>query len=309
MDEKANVLIVDDEVRIVRSVDRLLRAHYNVFTATNGKEALDILRKHRIHVILSDQRMPEMTGVELLAKVKQLSTNTTRVLLTGYSDLSAVVHSVNEGEIFRYITKPWNNEELLEVVARAADIALDLFRVALASPEATANDGAESTVLALDSQNELKANLEALIGKKASIVSVTNSVSAIDYLAKNDVTVIVADSSNNVKDILAFISVVKNAYPHILSIAITDRADAHRLIDLINEGQIYRYMAKPVSLGQLKIFLMSAIRYQKKLVAQPELVKRHQVQEIADQETREIGNSLFQRLRAFLFQPVDTPVE
>ena len=136
MDMQTNILIVDDESRIVRTLDRLVRPHAQTFLAGSGAEALDILRKNRIHVILSDQRMPEMTGVEFLAQAKQLSSNTTRILLTGYSDLTAVENSVNEGEIFRYITKPWNNDELLEVVKQAAEISLKLFQHTSAAPKA-----------------------------------------------------------------------------------------------------------------------------------------------------------------------------
>ena len=121
----------------------------------------------------------------------------------------------------------------------------------------------------------------------------------MDYLASHNVNLVVTDSGENIKEDLAFIKVAKANYPSILSVIITEKADSNRLISLINEGQIYRCMAKPIGLGQLKMYLMSALRYQKKLLAQPELADRHQVQEIEDEETRKIGNSLYQRLRSF----------
>jgi len=299
MDKQANILIVDDELRVVRTLNRLLRPQAHTFLAGSGKEALEILRNNRIHVILSDQRMPEMMGVELLAKVKQLSSNTTRILLTGYSDLTAVTNSVNEGEIFRYITKPWNNKELLEVVDQAVEISLKLFQLVSVSPEAAPDDDKAATILAFDEQGSLKSMLEGLMGKKAQVSSVTTPAAAMERLANHDINIIVTDPGKNNKQYLAFIKVAKANYPSILSVVITEKADSNQLISLINEGQIYRYMTKPVSMGQLKMYLMSALRYQKKLLAQPALAKRHQVQEIKDEEVREIGNSLFKRMRMF----------
>jgi len=267
MEIQTNILIVDDESRIIRTLGRLMRPHYQTFLANSGEEALDILRNNRIHVIISDQRMPEMTGVELLAKVKQLSPNTTRVLLTGYSDLSAVVNSVNEGEIFRYITKPWNNDELFKTVKQAADISLKLFDVKVVpeNKSETSADNETSTILTLDSDASLKPTLEGIIGRKAKIVSVVSPTDAMDYLATHDVNIVVTNSSDNLKEDLAFVKVTKANYPQILSVVITEEADSHRVIGLINEGQIYRYLIKPVNLGLLKIYLLSALRYQKKL--------------------------------------------
>ncbi len=301
MEIQTNILIVDDESRIIRTLGRLMRPHYQTFLANSGEEALDILRNNRIHVIISDQRMPEMTGVELLSKVKQLSPNTTRVLLTGYSDLSAVVNSVNEGEIFRYITKPWNNDELFKTVKQAADISLKLFDVKVVpeNKSETSGDNETSTILTLDSSASLKPTLEGIIGRKAQIVSVISPTDAMDYLATHDVNIVVTNSSDNLKEDLAFVKVTKANYPQILSVVITEEADSHRVIGLINEGQIYRYLIKPVNLGLLKIYLLSALRYQKKLLLQPELAIRHQVAEIQDEEGRKLGASLFQRLRSF----------
>ncbi len=301
METQTNILVVDDESRIIRTLGRLLRPHYQTFLANSGEEALDILRNNRIHVIVSDQRMPEMTGVELLSRVKQLSPNTTRVLLTGYSDLSAVVNSVNEGEIFRYITKPWNNDELFEVVRLASDIALKLFdiKTVAESTAETSGDNDISTILVLDSSASLQSTLEGIIGRRAQITSVSTPSDAMDYLAAHDVNVVVTNSSDNLKEDLAFVKVAKANYPQILSVVITAEADSHRVISLINEGQVYRYLTTPIGLGQLKIYLLSALRYQKKLLLQPELAVRHQVAEIQDEEGRKLGASLFQRLRSF----------
>lgn len=109
---KAKILFVDDEERVVNLLKMMFRSTHEVFTATSGKAALEIIETHSIQVIVSDQRMPGMLGTELLSTVRKVSPNTMRILLTGYSDLAAIVGSVNDGEIFRFVNKPWNNEEI-----------------------------------------------------------------------------------------------------------------------------------------------------------------------------------------------------
>ena len=107
------VLCVDDEVNILNSLKRLLRKEdYTVLTATSGPEGLSLLEKQPVQVVISDQRMPEMTGTEFLKKVKERYPNTIRVILSGYAEAPALLGAINEGEVFRFLTKPWNDEEL-----------------------------------------------------------------------------------------------------------------------------------------------------------------------------------------------------
>lgn len=113
---KHNILLVDDEVSITNSLQRLFRKEkYRIFTASSGQDALDQMRQadKPISLIISDQRMPGMTGAEFLEKAKKIFPNGIRFLLTGYSDMDAVVDAVNKGRIHRYITKPWNGEDLI----------------------------------------------------------------------------------------------------------------------------------------------------------------------------------------------------
>ncbi len=119
--EKPPILLVDDEPEILTSLKGLLRREFTLHTAQSGKEALEILRNHPIHVIMTDQRMPEMTGAELLNKSKSLSAHAMRIVFTGYADIKAVVDAVNSGQLFRYITKPWDPDELVAALHEAAD--------------------------------------------------------------------------------------------------------------------------------------------------------------------------------------------
>jgi len=117
-----NILYVDDEANNLVSFKAVFRIKYNIFTAISGEEALKILHNNPINVIITDQRMPQMTGVEFLESILPQFPDPIRVLLTGYADMNAVVDAVNKGKIFHYLTKPWNEEELDMVINRAYDI-------------------------------------------------------------------------------------------------------------------------------------------------------------------------------------------
>lgn len=111
---KPTVLLVDDEESILNSLRRLLRSQpYNVLLATSGAQALEILAQQPIDLVMSDARMPNMDGATLLAYVHLHYPHTTRIMLTGYADPSAIIKAINEGQIHRYISKPWHDEELL----------------------------------------------------------------------------------------------------------------------------------------------------------------------------------------------------
>ena len=123
--DKISILYVDDEENNLISFKATFRLKYNVFIAISGADAIDILEKNVIHVIITDQRMPNMTGVEFLEKVIEKFTDPIRILLTGYTDMNAVVDAINKGKIFHYLTKPWNEEELDKTISRAYDIFLE----------------------------------------------------------------------------------------------------------------------------------------------------------------------------------------
>lgn len=115
------ILFVDDEPDIVDSLRRSFRKVYAVLTATSGNEALELLKTCNVDLIISDQRMPGMTGDELLARAKIMQPDAIRILLTGYSDLESMMKCVNEANIYKYLTKPWEPEVLKLTVDRALE--------------------------------------------------------------------------------------------------------------------------------------------------------------------------------------------
>jgi DNA-binding NtrC family response regulator len=117
------ILFVDDEEKVLKALQRgLLDEPYSCLFANSGKEALDILEKNEVHVICTDMRMPEMNGLELLKIVKEKYPMIVRLVLSGYTQVGMLLTAINQGEIFKFITKPWKLEEEFKlIIAQAVD--------------------------------------------------------------------------------------------------------------------------------------------------------------------------------------------
>ena len=118
--DKYRILLVDDEPNILNALRRLFRTdQIKILTAQNGREALEIFKREPIQVLITDNLMPEMTGIELIKRVKQSYPDTIRIILSGQSDLQAVLTAINQGEAFRFVLKPWNDIDLKAAVSLA----------------------------------------------------------------------------------------------------------------------------------------------------------------------------------------------
>ncbi|MDF3078420.1 MAG: response regulator [Sphingobacteriaceae bacterium] len=124
-DKKITVLYVDDEENNLISFKATFRMKYNVLTAISGDEALKILGSKPVEIIITDQRMPNMTGIEFLEQVLEKYPNPMRMLLTGYADMNAVIDAVNKGKIFHYMAKPWVEEELDKAIDKAYEAYME----------------------------------------------------------------------------------------------------------------------------------------------------------------------------------------
>ncbi len=116
------ILYVDDERNNLVSLKATFRHEFTVFTAISAKDGLELLKTENIHILITDQRMPEMTGVEFLEEVVKLYPDPMRVLLTGYTDLQAVIDAVNKGQIYYYLNKPWDPQQLRTTIFNAYEI-------------------------------------------------------------------------------------------------------------------------------------------------------------------------------------------
>ena len=120
--QKQTLLIVDDESDNLDALERIFRKRYHLLKANSGAEALQLISHHPdIAVIITDQRMPQMTGVEFLEKTLSSHPKTVRILLTGYTEIESIIAAVNQGHIFRYITKPWDTTDLTNSIEQAME--------------------------------------------------------------------------------------------------------------------------------------------------------------------------------------------
>ena len=272
---KARILFVDDEERIVTALRSIFRPNYHVFTATNGPEALEFVRKFQPHVVVSDQRMPQMTGVELLRRVKGISPNAVRMLLTGYSDLAAIVGSINDGEVFRFISKPWDNQEIQRIVADAAAIAFDLAATAATPP--IVPDRMDAGVLVIEPQDETLRTVTRLVGGACPVYHARSLEEGLNQLETHEIALIVADIASRSGDIVAAFKLLKQERPEILAIVLTEAADSELVIELINQAQIFRFINKPVNPDLLRQHAQAALTRYQLYKQNPHLTRQHQV--------------------------------
>jgi eukaryotic-like serine/threonine-protein kinase len=259
---RARLLFVDDDERILNAVRALFRQDYEVVTAAGGEAALEALRQGAFHVVVSDQRMPGVTGVELLRQARALAPNAVRILLTGYTDLAALVGSINQGEIFKFVMKPWDNEELKKAVGDAARIALELAATADApAPKAEpTHPRSAGSLLVIDPKQGLAKGLERLLAGAAQVMQVATPQEAAKVVQGREVAAIVADLGAGTDGLVALFKQLKEKRPEILSILIAEEPDSELGIELINKAQIYRFLPKPVSAKELRTQVAAALR-------------------------------------------------
>lgn len=294
MASKPKLLLVDDEERILRSLAMLFRTQYDLRTTTDAHEALRIVESEQIHVIVSDQKMPIMRGADLLKQVKEKSPHTMRLLLTGYSELDAVVDSVNEGEIFRFLNKPWDAQELRSTVAQATEIAMASFASPPAMPADGSNDlevsvaslsaqlitstggffelPSNDQVLVVDDDPEVHRIIQELAGPNVTVQWASSIDEAFTLIARDSIGVVVAEIEVGGERFTGALKALKRQHPEVVSMVITPFNDAGLLIGLINEGQIFRLIPKPIRRGPLAMNLASALKQHRMLLDAPKAI-------------------------------------
>jgi len=195
------ILAVDDEDAILESLEFTLGSEYRVFTATSAEQALEILEQEEIALVISDQVMPGMSGVEFLEKVIERRPRAIRMMLTGYADMSSLIRAINEGRIYRYIPKPWEPDDLRISVKRGLEVyELSGENAQLADALAEANDRLRAENVYLRREVEARYSFEGIIGEAPAmqkIFDVTQKVS------QTDATVLLTGETGTGKDLLA----------------------------------------------------------------------------------------------------------
>jgi len=297
--QRPTLLFVDDEERILRSLKMMFAAHYRVLTTTSGLDALEILRREKVHVLVSDQRMPIMLGVDLLRQARAVSPNTLRLLLTGYSDMEAIIGSINDGEVFRYINKPWKADELRQTIEEASAIAVGLESMSSTTPESLASGGSR-TILLIDHAPETATALSALLADEFAgefqLVCAGNLSEAIGLLETHEIAVVISEIHVGTEDMTPFLKTLKHYHPQIVTIVLTSFQDMRALTGLINQGQIYRFLPKPVRRGVTARSIRSGINRHNEIRTTPQLVHHHRV----PRPEKEIQPGLFSRMRGMM---------
>ncbi len=273
--EKPHILIVDDEPLVLASVSDLLEFEYTVHQSDNPHEALSIIKddRYELKVIMSDQRMPGMYGHELLREAKKIRPNTIRLLLTGYSDLESIMYSVNVGEIFRYINKPWKSETLLNVFRLAVKLydqmmALDTSKHAKKSlqkelPEQEQPEEVKAetkTVLMIGYSDKVFDHYHSVLKSKYNVVNVHTTQEALDDLKKMDVSVIVSEINLGITSTLDFLIKIKQGFPNVVTIMLTKSIDANFAIRAINDLNVFRYLTPPIDDDEFRSLVDEAFR-------------------------------------------------
>jgi two-component system response regulator HupR/HoxA len=198
---KESVLVVDDQPEVLRSLERLLRDEWNVLTASSGGEALELLRRSPVAVILCDQRMPKMTGVEFLERSLEVRPDAVRILITAYADNEASVAAVNQGRIYHYLSKPWEPEELVATVRRAAErfrLVEENRRLTEELRKANQTLTQENALLLQSAQKDF--DFRSLVGHSPAMLEVFNLVSKV---VEAPTTVLISGETGTGKELLA----------------------------------------------------------------------------------------------------------
>ncbi len=274
---RMQVLFVDDEERVLNALRTLFRDEYEVTTAAGGAAALEAMKANPAQVVVSDQRMPGMTGAELLRELRKSHPRTVRVLLTGYSDLAALVGSINEGEIFRFVKKPWDNDEIRAVLKDAVEAA------AKAAPPPAAKLQAKSvaaSVLVIDNDPALANGLKRMLGAEAIVHESASAAEAAKILQSHDVAAVVADLRAGEKGIVSLFKLLKAKRPNTLSILLSNQPDSEIVADLINQAHVHRFLSKPVNAKELQQHVTDALKryasgFSEGVAAQPDGLVPH----------------------------------
>lgn len=289
----SRILFVDDEPNVLLSLTELFRDE-RPYTAQRGKDALEILRKHpEIDVIVTDQRMPSMTGVEFLREAKKINPIAIRILLTGYSDLNEVLGSVNTGEVYRYILKPWDVDKLRSTIKLALELAQRTRLIAPKTPAATSvvptttaatNSAASNAapnsrifipeklpILVIDNNHSHLASFRELFSENYVVNVSSSAQSAIEVLKRTPMAAIITELSLPDTDPVRFLAEVKSFNPNTPIIVLSSMKDSGVAIQLINQVQVFRYLVRPLRRDTLESTVQTAVELYKTYSSTPGL--------------------------------------
>jgi DNA-binding NtrC family response regulator len=307
MQNTSRILLVDDEPLILSSMRDLLEVDYIVHTAESGQKALEILSKFPIKVLISDERMPQMRGHQLLKRAKQISPHTIRILLTGYADLESVMNSVNAGEIFRYLNKPCRNDALLNVVRLGVQIYDRLSNLKPVQPASDSKSDVKPD-LTLPKYDALFvgftpdeiARLQLRLSKHFTIRTAATVVDALKLIGETPPAVVVSELKLGDYEGLDFLKAVVSEHPQLVIIVLTDTVDVGLITEAVNEINVFRYLPKSASQEEIERALMDAAARSAIYRSQPNANLKFTASQIEpSKKTTTTASELLNRLKSF----------
>lgn len=289
---RGRVLCVDDEPHVLRALQWLLEKDFVVRTCDRPADALPLLKAGDFDVVVSDQRMPEITGVEFLRHVKTLAPRAMRILLTGYADLDAMMQSVNEGEVYRFITKPWDVQKLPQLIGeavRASRAVLEPGACAQALPPPP-----DVRLLVIDDDPDLHWMVEDVLEGVHGVLHAYDLEAASEVLQARMVGVVLSELSVGGLDATRLLRKVKQSQRELVTLVASCKRDADTVMKLINEGQVFRIVPKPIKPAYVRVLVAAAVERHRALVSNPALAQRV----AADMPPAAESDSLFRDLFA-----------
>ena len=197
----AKILVVDDEQASLNAIYRILRREFEVILSLTSQAALEVLKNQEIAVILADQRMPGLSGVELFQKCMVIQPEAVRILITGYTDVEAIIQAINDGQVYHYLSKPWEPEDLKLIIKQAAErhFLLKENRRLLAELQA-ANEALQQENIILHREAEKKYEFDSMIGQSQAMQEVFRLIKKV---IPNDTTVLLIGDTGTGKELIA----------------------------------------------------------------------------------------------------------
>ncbi|MBS4099544.1 MAG: response regulator [Sulfuricella sp.] len=252
---KKTLLLVDDEEHVLHSLQRLFRNEgYRLLTARSGAAALRLLAENEAQVVVADQRMAGMSGVELLALIHDIHPDCIGIIVSGYADLAAVTAAVNVGHVDKFLFKPWDDELLLASVREAFECFVlhpdcSCFRKVFPCREAAR---LVRKLLIVDDEEFVVSALTRLFCDQGYyLLTARNAEEALHQLENNNVGVVLCDQRMPGMSGTELMHRIKERYPSVVRMLMSGYADVQAVTEAINEGHVYKFLFKPWDNRQL----------------------------------------------------------
>lgn len=284
MSDPLRILLVDNDPRMLRLLKALLRA-FTVHPATDAAQAIALAREQDVDVVVCNQLMREKNGVEILRAIRENHPRAMRLLLSGQVDLRTALGAANESEVFRFVTQPWNNEQLQQWIVEAGAAAR---KVAPLPHERLGEDRhnqarSQVGVLVIENDTSVQQRLREILQAHYKVNFAGNTEHALRTMQQHEIGVIVSETRAGRGDMIAVLKAIKQCHPHIAMIVISEPDGAESIVELINEAQVFRVLTQPVRMGSCRLSVDLAIDRYWRLKQNPKAAQRFKAAESAQQ--------------------------